>query len=216
MSEQDIPSELRPDGRQTAAATQRNRDPILDVLKRVLPDKGTVLEIGSGTGEHAVYFAANLPHLQWLPSEPAPDKRVSIVAWIARDPSPNLRPPQGIDVRERVWSVELMPPRPPVTAIVSINMLHIAPWECCLGLMQGAGRILQRDHILYLYGPFMRDGEHTAPSNAAFDARLREENPDWGLRDIDDVKSAAKLQGLTLDEIIDMPANNFSLVFRRT
>ncbi len=209
------PDSLPQDGRQFAPATARNRDPILAILKRVLPPEGTVLEIASGTGEHAVYFAQNLEPRYWLPSDPAPDQRVSVNAWAAKEPCDRLQPPLNIDVTQKSWPVERILPSPPITAIVAINMIHIAPWQACLGLMAGAGRILRPGHVLYLYGPFMRGGVHTAPSNASFDEMLQSQDPRWGVRDMEDVVDAARAQGLDLTEIIEMPVNNLSLAFKR-
>ncbi|MGQ9838591.1 MAG: DUF938 domain-containing protein [Cyanobacteriota bacterium] len=204
------------ENRRYAPATLRNRDPILRVLEQVLPSNGTVLEIGSGTGEHAVYFAPRLPNCIWQPSEPDPQLRLSIQAWQAEFPAANLRPPIALDVRDPIWPVEGSNPDPPVTALVSINMIHISPWASCFGLMVGAGRILPPDGILYLYGPFRCQGKHTAPSNAQFDASLRAENPEWGVRDLEKVVEVAANKGLILQEVIPMPANNFSVIFRRT
>ncbi len=203
------------DARQFAAATTRNREPILAVLDRILPPAGTILEIGSGSGEHAVYFAPRLPGRHWLPSDAAPDKRMSIAAWMEAEPSDNILKPVSVDTKEHHWAVERISPSPRIAAIVSINMIHIAPWRACLGLLAGAVRILQRGQILYLYGPFMRDGEHTAPSNESFDDRLQVENPAWGVRDLEMVADAASLQGLDLAEVVEMPANNLSVIFRR-
>lgn len=203
------------DARQFAAATLRNRDPILAVLDRVLPAEGTMLEIGSGSGEHAVYFAPRLKGRHWLPSDAAPDKRMSIAAWMEAEPSDNILKPVNIDTCAHHWAVERIIPSPRIVAIVSMNMIHIAPWRACLGLLAGAGRILKRGQILYLYGPFMRDGKHTAPSNESFDDRLQVENPEWGLRELEMVADAASLQGLDLAEVVEMPANNLSVIFRR-
>lgn len=207
------------DARQFAAATQRNRDPILAVLDRVLPAKGTILEIGSGTGEHAIYLAPRLaenhPGLYWLPSDLAPDRRMSIAAWMEAEPAENILKPVNVDTRSHHWDVERAIPRPPIAAIVSINMIHIAPWSACLGLLAGAARILQPGQILYLYGPFSRDGEHTARSNESFDERLQVENPEWGVRDLEVVADAASGQGFDLAEVVEMPANNLSVIFRR-
>jgi hypothetical protein len=202
-------------GRQFAAATGRNREPILAVLERILPPEGTILEIGSGTGEHAVYLAPRLPGRHWLPSDIAPDKRMSITAWINATPTDSILKPVSIDTLEHHWTVERVLPSPRITAMVSINMIHIAPWQACLGLLAGASRILQRGQVLYFYGPFMRDGKHTAPSNESFDDRLQVENPDWGIRDLEEVADAAALQGLDLAEVVEMPANNLSVIFRR-
>lgn len=213
------------DLRQYAPATQRNREPILDVLRRVLPPHGTVLEVASGTGEHAVFFASHLSPRLWLPSDPNPQMRDSIAAWRTDKPADNLYPPLDLDVHAPVWPVEkdsfaegensLGWETLPIVAIVAINMIHIAPWSACVGLMAGAGRILPPDGILYLYGPFKQSGQHTAPSNAAFDQSLRASNPDWGVRDLDEVVALATAEHLTFVETYKMPANNLSVVFKR-
>ena len=203
------------DARQFAAATLRNREPILAVLDRVMPPEGTILEIGSGSGEHAVYFAPRLEGRHWLPSDAAPDKRMSIAAWIEAEPADNILKPVNIDTCTHHWTVERVIPSPRIVAIASMNMIHIAPWRACLGLMAGAARILKRGHILYLYGPFFRDGIQTAPSNESFDDRLQVENPEWGIRDLETVADAASSQGLDLAEVVEMPANNLSVIFRR-
>ncbi len=205
-----------PDGRLNAPATARNRDPILAVLTRVLPAQGTILEVAAGTGEHAVYFAPRLAPRIWLPAEPDARLRTSIAAWARAYPSDNLRAPIALDAGAPRWPVEDEPPEPPISAIVCINMIHIAPWAACLGLMAGAGRILPAGGVLYLYGPFMKEGAHTAPSNAAFDDSLRARDPQWGLRDIADVAAEATAHGLALTETVAMPANNFSLIFTRS
>ncbi|WP_416667015.1 DUF938 domain-containing protein [Egbenema bharatensis] len=212
------------DARQSAPATQRNREPILSVLRQVLPSMGTVLEVSSGTGEHAVFFAPHLHPRQWIPSDPNPIARESIAAWkhycagenLAGE---NLLPPIALDARDAVWPVEQADFRAelqePITAIVNINMIHIAPWEACLGLMAGAGRILPPGGVLYLYGPFRQEGKHTAPSNATFDQSLQRQNPEWGVRDLADVRTAAQAEGLTFQQIYPMPANNLSMVFQK-
>jgi hypothetical protein len=194
--------------RTTAAAT-RNRDPILAVLREVLPGSGTVLEIASGSGEHAVYFANSLPRLTWQPTDAADAALASITAHRARAQLPNLLPPLALDVRESVW---------PVThadAIVAINMVHISPWAATEGLMAGASRVLGRDGTLFLYGPYFESDVVTAPSNIAFDADLRRRNPAWGLRDRDVVVALAAQHEFGLAGRYAMPANNISLVFRR-
>jgi hypothetical protein len=194
---------------QLSPAVARNRDPILAVLRRVLPDQGTVLEIASGTGEHAGYFATHLPHLTWQPSDVDSDALASIAAHRAAADAPNLRAPLALDVMGSVW---------PVThadAVVSINMIHISPWAAAQGLMSGASRLLVAGQPLYLYGPFKENGVHTAPSNAAFDASLRARDPQWGVRDLDDVRALADSHGFDFVERVAMPANNLSLVFRR-
>lgn len=211
------------DARRYAPATDRNREPILAVLQRVLPPTGTVLEISSGTGEHAVFFAQRLAPRRWLPSDLDAEALASIVAWQEAVPTENLHPPLAIDATAPVWPVEsedfglsfptLDLQRYPVTALVNINMIHISPWEACLGLMAAAGRILLPGGVLYLYGPYRQNGQHTAPSNAAFDASLQARNPQWGVRDLEAVVAAAKAEGLALVETVAMPANNLSVVF---
>ncbi|MBF2018998.1 MAG: DUF938 domain-containing protein [Hydrococcus sp. C42_A2020_068] len=201
------------DARQYAPATQRNREPILEVLLRVLPPSGNILEIASGTGEHAVFFAPRLGPRQWIPSDPNPLLLSSINAWRDRNPSDNLHPPYQIDARDSLWSIEET--GIPVNAIVNINMIHISPWSACLGLMAGANRLLSPGGILYLYGPFKQDGEHTSSSNLAFDESLRAQNPEWGVRNLEDVVKAANAEDLNLLEVIPMPANNLSVVFQR-
>jgi SAM-dependent methyltransferase len=198
------------DARQFSPSAARNRGPILEVLTRVLPKKGIVLEIGSGTGEHAVGFAKALPGLDWLPSDPDATSRASIEAWIATDVLANVRMPVSIDVRDAVWGVENAAP---FDAIISLNMVHIATWEATLGLLAGAGRLLKPEGVLFLYGPFMLGGKHTAASNAAFDAGLKRRDPRWGVRDVDELVSEAAPHGLELREVGKMPANNLSLVF---
>jgi hypothetical protein len=207
-----IPNDLR----KYAPATQRNREPILEVLQRVLPPKGVILEIASGTGEHAAFFAPRLSPRQWLPSDPNPELRDSIASWREIVPGDNLYPPLDLDVRESVWSVERDFSGSAIAAIVNINMIHISPWSACLGLMAGAGRILPSGGILYLYGPFKQNSQHTAPSNAAFDASLRSQNPEWGVRDLEEVVAAASDQKLNWVETIPMPANNLSVVFKHS
>jgi SAM-dependent methyltransferase len=201
--------------RRHAPATQRNREPILEVLLKVLPPAGTVLEIASGTGEHAVYFAPRLKPRLWLPSDPDPEARASIAAWVEQCPAENLRPPLALDTREPVWGPELESAAgPEIAAIVAINMIHIAPWPACLGLMAGAARLLPPGGVLFLYGPYRQGGQHTAPSNAAFDASLRAQNSAWGVRDLDEVADAARRRGLALVRTFAMPANNLAVVFR--
>jgi Protein of unknown function (DUF938) len=217
------------DDRQYAPATQRNREAILAVLQTVLPATGTVLEISSGTGEHAVFFAPRLAPRCWLPSDPDPIARASINAWRDHAPSDTLFPAIALNVCDPVWTVEqadflattflattigIELNSQPIQAIVNINMIHIAPWEACLGLMAGAQRILPPGGILYLYGPFKQKGEHTAPSNAAFDQSLRSRDPSWGVRDLEAVIAVATEHNLSLLETHTMPANNLSVVFQ--
>jgi SAM-dependent methyltransferase len=198
------------DGRQFSPSAARNSGPIREVLEKVLPRRGVALEIGSGTGEHVVCFAKALPGLLWQPSDPDPASRASIAAWIAAEGLANVRAPVAIDTRQAIWGVE---DDAPFAAVVSLNMIHIAPWESALGLLAGAGRLLRQGGILYLYGPFTRSGAHTSPSNAAFDADLKRRDPSWGVRDTDDLIREAAPHGLKLREIIEMPANNLSLAF---
>jgi hypothetical protein len=201
------------DNRQYAPATQRNREVILEVLLQVMPAQGTVLEIASGTGEHAVYFAPHLQPCQWIPTDPNPMAIASITDWQKHQPSANLAAPIQIDVTEADWSQNHNLANQNIKAIVNINMIHISPWQACLGLMTGAKRLLSTQGILYLYGPFKQNGKHTSESNAEFDARLRYENPEWGVRDLEEVIAIAAEQNLTLKTIKPMPANNLSVVF---
>ncbi|MGF1577321.1 MAG: DUF938 domain-containing protein [Cyanophyceae cyanobacterium] len=211
------------DARQYAPATARNREPILQVLQSELPPTGTVLEIASGTGEHAVYLAPHLQPRRWLPTDVSPIACASIAAWREQLQPQGLSAPLTLDVRDPVWSVE-SPVESSVesdenltdiTAIVAINMIHIAPWAAGLGLLAGAERILPTGGILYLYGPFQRQGSHTAPSNAAFHASLQSQDPEWGVRHLEDVMAAAAAHQLQLSTLVEMPANNLSVVFRR-
>ncbi len=196
------------DARQTSPSVERNRDPILAVLRRLLPGPATVLEIASGSGGHALHFATALPQVNFQPTDPAPDARASIDAWADLAGLPNLRPALALDAAA-AW--------PDLTAdlVLCINMIHIAPWAAAQGLMRGAARVLKQGGVLMLYGPYLRGGAHTAPSNAAFDASLRARNPDWGVRALEDVAAEAAASGFGTPDIVDMPANNLSLVFRR-
>jgi cyclopropane fatty-acyl-phospholipid synthase-like methyltransferase len=198
-----------------APATQRNQDAILQVLQAVLPPTGTVLEVASGTGEHSIYFAPRLAPREWLPSDKSPEALASIQAWQQTDGAPNLRAPLHIDVSKGDWAQHVTAPGDAIAAIVAINMVHIAPWTCAVGLFSGARSLLPVGGIVYLYGPFTQNGRHSAPSNAAFDASLRSQNPAWGLRDVNDLEQLAKIQSFTLLRQIEMPANNLSLVFVR-
>ena len=190
-------------------AVARNRDPILAVLRRILPQAGTVLEIASGTGEHAVHVDAALPHLTWQPTDRDEPALQSIAAHRAASGLPNLLPPLVLDASAAAWPVAQ------ADAIVAINMVHISPWQATQGLMAGAGRILPPDGVLYLYGAYQEDNSHTAPINAAFDRELRQRNPEWGVRAVEEVAALAQAHGLRLVERTLMPANNLSLVFRR-
>jgi SAM-dependent methyltransferase len=190
-----------------APASERNREPILEVLRRVLPARGLVVEIASGTGQHAVHVAAALPGITWQPTDLDPDALTSIAAWREEAGLANLRAPVALDVTAPVWPFDA------ADAIVCINMIHIAPWAASVALLDGAGRLLPAGGVLYTYGPYRFDGV-TAPSNEAFDRSLRERDPAWGVRDVRDLRAAAAARGLTLDEVVAMPANNHSLVFR--
>lgn len=199
------------DHRQHAPATERNREPILSVLRRVLPETGTVLEIAAGTGQHACFFAAAFPGVVWRPSDPDPTYRASIAAWREHAGPSNLEAPIALDVRAPVaeWGVTR------VDAVLCVNMIHISPWAATLGLFAGAGVLVPMGGALVTYGPFRRDGAHTAPSNVAFDADLRARNPEWGIRDVAEVAAVAGANGFALAEVTEMPANNLTLVFRK-
>ena len=192
----------------TSPAAERNKGPILTVLSRVLPAHGLVLEIASGTGQHVVHFAEAMPHLTWQPSDPDPELRASIRAWIAQTGVSNVQAPLDLDVCRQPWAVET------ADAMVCINMIHIAPWAATTALMAGAARLLPPTGVLVLYGPYRREGRHTAPSNEAFDRQLRASNPDWGVRDLEAVTEAAASHGLALQDVTTMPANNLCVVFR--
>jgi hypothetical protein len=196
-------------GALTSPSAARNGPPILDILRQVLPAHGTVLEIASGTGEHAVYFAAALPDLTWQPTDLDVDALASIAAHCASAHLTNLMPPFALDASSPRWPVAH------ADAIVAINMIHIAPWSVTEGLMAGAGRILPPSGVLHLYGPFKEIDRPAAPSNVAFDISLRRSNPAWGVRDLGRVCDLAGMHGLGLVERIAMPAHNLSLVFRR-
>lgn len=194
-----------------APAAARNREPILEVLRRVLPREGRVLEIASGTGEHAVFFAAALPDLVWIPTDADPNALPSIAAHRDLAAAPNVEPPRLLDTQEP-WPLE---PDEKIAALVAINVIHISPWEATLALFEGAARVLPSGAPLVTYGPYAIDGAHTAPSNEAFDASLRARDPRWGVRDLNDVTRVAKDASFELEERVAMPANNFTLVFRR-
>jgi SAM-dependent methyltransferase len=187
----------------------RNRDSILAVLTCVLPEHGNVLEIASGSGEHAIYFAAALPSLIWQPTDLDQLALRSIAAHRATARLPNVRPPLQLDAAAASWPVVN------ADATVAINMLHITPWRAAEGLMAGAGRVLRPGSVLYLYGPYKENGIHTALSNAVFDESLKARNPEWGVRDVADLTELARAHGLSFAERVSMPANNLSLIFRR-
>jgi SAM-dependent methyltransferase len=191
-----------------AAAAERNKEPIASVLREVLPESGTVLEVASGTGQHAAYFAGALRPLIWQPTDRDPDAVASIAAYRAEVDLDNLAEPIVLDAEADPWPIKN------ADAVVCINMIHIAPWSACLGLLRGAARLLAVGAPLVFYGPFRIDGHFTAPSNAAFDQRLRQENPEWGVRELREVESAANGFGMILDRIVPRPANNHVVVFR--
>ncbi|MET0509324.1 MAG: DUF938 domain-containing protein [Burkholderiaceae bacterium] len=204
------PADASPDARLHAPATTRNRDPILAVLRGQLPPVGVVLEIASGSGEHARYFAAHFPALTWQPSDPDPTARRSIDSWSADSELANLRPALALDVLQRDW--------PPLAAeaIVCINMIHVAPERATTALLAHAARILAPGAPLVLYGPYRQRGRPLEPSNAAFDADLRRRNSGWGLRDLEDVQAQAEGAGFDPGPVVAMPANNLAVVFRRS
>jgi SAM-dependent methyltransferase len=191
-----------------APATSRNRDAILAVFRDLFAGETRVLELASGTGEHAVWFSQNLPHVTWQPSDVDPEAVISIDAYREEARLPNLRAPIQLDSMSEDWGAQ----NP--DAIVCINMIHIAPWTACEGLLRGAGRLLAPGGVLYLYGPYRFGGRYTAPSNEAFDASLRQRNPAWGVRDLDQITQLAASNGLAREAVIPMPANNHSVVFR--
>lgn len=201
------------DARRHAPATARNRRFIRDVLRDALPAAGTVLETASGSGEHAVYLAAQFPALRWAPSDREDGNLASIAAWAAEAGLPNLVPPRRIDVTGDDWGIADI--AADLVAVMNANMIHIAPWSVCEGLMAGAGRLLPPGGLLYMYGPYIRDDVPTAESNLAFDASLRRRNPAWGIRDLADVAACAAANGLDLARTVEMPANNLSVLFRR-
>src|SRR6266700_5725899 len=200
---------LEPDGRLDAPAFHRNHQPIWEVLKKFLAEKsGDVVEAGSGTGQHVVYFAGQSPGITWWPSDLTAQHLKSIAAWRAHAKASNVRDPQRIDLSAPAWWPDDGSVPSELLAIVCANVIYIAPWRVAEGLFAGASRILGKDGRLFLYGPFKRDGEHTAPSNAAFDESLRNGNPEWGVRDITDLMELADRVGLVLLEAVEMPANN--------
>ncbi|WP_223111499.1 DUF938 domain-containing protein [Billgrantia pellis] len=194
--------------RMQSPAAARNRQPILDVLSRVLPEQARVLEVASGSGEHGVHFARAKPGWIWQPSDPNPEARGSIAAWREHAELGNLLEPMPLDVGG-VW------PAGPFEGIVAINLIHISPWEVTEALVAQAAERLVEGGVLFLYGPYRRDGRHTAKSNAAFDVDLRARDPRWGVRDLESVVAEAQPHGFMLEQTIEMPANNLSVVFRR-
>jgi hypothetical protein len=201
--------EKRADGTWFTASAERNKGPILDVLARVLPTRGVVLELASGTGQHVSHFAKAFSGLTWQPSDPDAELRESIALRVRAERLPNVNPPIDLDVARLPWPLQT------ADALVCINLIHVAPWSATLTLFEGAKALLPTQHVLLLYGPYRRYGRHTSESNAQFDFDLRAHNPEWGLRDLEAVSDVAGRSGFVLAEIVDMPANNLSLVFKR-
>jgi len=197
------------DQKLTSPSALRNRGPIADLLRHVLPETGTVLEIASGSGEHVIHFAQLFPGLVWQPSDPSPEARASIEEWVKTHSITNVAPPLDIDASAKTWPVEQ------ADAMIAINMVHISPWSATEGLLKGAGRLLPTGGTLVLYGPYRREGQPLVPSNVEFDASLRARNPAWGIRLLEDVASLAKQSGLALTSVTEMPANNLCVVFTR-
>lgn len=198
------------DARRSAPAALRNRNAILEVLRPQLPSSGLVLEVASGSGEHLVHFARQMPELSWQPSDASEEARQSISAWLTSEMLPNTLPPLDLDAARAIWPVAQ------ATAVICINMIHISPWEATVGLMQGARSTLSDDGLLYLYGPYRRAERELEPSNKAFDQDLRSRNPRWGLRELESVIACAAAHNLRFDRVIEMPANNLSVLFRKS
>jgi SAM-dependent methyltransferase len=197
------------EARLASPSVARNREPILEVLRPLLPQQGLVLEIASGSGEHAAYFAERAPHLVFCPSDPDAAARRSIAAWSLSLGLANLRAPLALDARADVW------PLAAADAILCINMIHISPWSATEGLLKGAARLLPSNAPLYLYGPYRRTGVETAPSNLAFDAWLKAKDAAFGLRDLEAVTNCALRNGFSAPDVVEMPANNLSVIFHR-
>jgi hypothetical protein len=196
-----------PSDRLFSPSAERNKVPIGDVLSRVLPEHGVVLEVGSGTGQHVVQFARAMPNLIWQPSERDADCLRSILPWLSAEEFPNVRPPLHLDVSALPWPIDS------AAALVCINLIHIAPWSATEALFCGASSLLSGGGLLCLYGPFKRDGRHTSFSNKSFDALLRREDPEWGVRDLEDISRLADRAGCDLLHAHEMPSNNLTLVF---
>ena len=197
-----------PDARRSAPAVARNREPIAEVLRDWLPKSGVVLDVASGTGEHAIYFAGKFPDLEWQPSDLHSDALASIWAWTEHAALPNVRTPLPLDASSPDWPIER------ADAVLNINMAHISPWKASLGLIAGAGRILPPGGPLILYGPWLKDEIETVPSNLAFDADLKSRDPEWGLRRVEDFAAAAARNHFEFIDFRKMPANNLMLLFR--
>ena len=197
------------DGRLVAPSAQRNEQPLIDALGPLLNDRrGALLEIGSGTGQHSAAFARAFPKIDWIPSDPFDAHLDSIRAWVRHASVPNLREPMWLDAAED-W-----PPMEPLVGVISINVIHISPWVVTQGIMRGASR-MAKDGVLMFYGPFREDGQHTGDGNARFDASLRDQDPTWGIRDLEEVAAEAAAKGFGSPEVTQMPANNRLLCFRK-
>jgi len=201
--------EKQADGKWSIPSAERNKGPILDVLARVLPTRGVVLEIASGTGQHVIHFATALPGLTWQPSDSDVELRESIVLRVGEEQLPNVRTPIDLDVTRLPWPLQT------ADAVVCINLIHVAPWSATPALFEGAKALLPAQHFLFLYGPYRRFGRHTSESNERFDSDLRAHNSEWGLRDLEAVCEIAAAAGFVLAETVEMPANNFSVIFER-
>ncbi len=199
-------------GQLNAPAAVRNREPILAVLRTVMPPAGTILEIASGSGQHGAWYAAEFPQHRWAPSDIDPDALAGIDAWAREAKSDNILPARLLDAGADDWPVTDI--GEDLTAMFSANMIHIAPWAAGMGLLAAAGRLLPSHGILFLYGPFLRDGKPATESDAQFDRFLKGRDPSWGLRDLDQVVATAESHGLELSQQVDMPAGNLSLIFR--
>lgn len=200
------------DGRLHSPSVARNRAVICETFLKLGPREGRVLEVGSGTGEHAATIASAAPGLVWRPSDPDERSRASIAAWASATLGASILPPLDLRTTDESWG--LAEDDAPYAALLSVNMIHIAPWDACLGLLDGAARLLADSGQLFLYGPFMRDGQHTAPSNAAFDESLKERDPSWGVRDLAAVEREAGSRSLLLETVVETPANNLFVAFR--
>jgi len=202
--------EKQADGKWFTSSAERNKDPILAVLARVLPRRGVVLEIASGTGQHILHFANALPGLAWQPSDRDPELRESIALRVKEQQLANVNRPIDLDVTRLPWPLQT------ADAVVCINMIHVAPWSATLALLEGTKALLPTQHVLFLYGPYRRFGQHTSRSNEQFDSDLRAHDPEWGVRDLEAVSEAAASSGFVLAEVVEMPANNFSVIFKRS
>lgn len=211
-------SPIEADGRLDAAAFHRNHEAIWAALAPYLDGKsGDVVEVGSGTGQHVVYFADHTPDITWWPSDLNEKHLQSIAAWRAFTGRSNVHPPLRIDLSDPIWCAEMQNASGPgaLLAVFCANVVHIAPWPVAVGLITGAAKYLRPDGRLFLYGPFKRGGRHTSDSNAAFDASLRQGNAEWGVRDVEELEAVARGVGLKLEEVVEMPANNLVLVFAK-